>query len=112
MPRGAGWIWTAEKLEELIGVMKAEGDVSDPETGTVTFCGSMGLAKRLVRPYDKIDDTITLTMIVSGLQMLQELGMLEPGRPGTLPPGYERRFTARPITEEMIVHLKAWKAQR
>lgn len=110
MPRDVSWFWTAEKLEELIAIMKEESDVSDPATGTFMFRGSTGLARRLVTPYDKVDETVTIGTIGMALQYLCLLGMLEPGRPGALKSDYERKFTPRPVTADMIRYLREWKA--
>lgn len=110
MSRGKGWFWTREKLEELIGIMKEESDTPDLTTGSYVFRGRVGLARRLVAPYDKVDSTVSLMSISGGLQLLVQLEMLEPGQAGVLPADYERRFTPRPVTEDMIAQLKEWKA--
>lgn len=112
MPRSSGWFWTAERLEELIGVMKKDSDSFDAETGVYTFRGSKGLPTRLVAPYDKVDESVDYRRIGMGVQCLQHLGMLEAGRHGQLPHDYERKFTPRSVTNEMIVRLKAWKAEQ
>ncbi|HJP80946.1 MAG TPA: hypothetical protein VJ841_00930 [Candidatus Saccharimonadales bacterium] len=108
-PRNS-WFWTAERLRELVNILKEDLAEQDDQGW---YFGPQGLQMRTYFHLRDKEHTLADGSITDALSALSFLGVIERGKGGKKEPGFKRRFypeKVSEITEEAVNRFREYKA--